>query len=204
MEVSSLNASAAHPEVRSAYTNCECASSASKTYSVPALRNANTAHDASNPTLSYTQRLERRIQELEDQLADLNTSPSASYSSISTPGNPAVEATLSGKRERGQYEPPFSPTDLAQKSERAADSQPPFTIFPPHSNEISSDADQKRRQRLVHNARQQRALEDLAGIPAPFHYLLNIHWFWVHPIFNCVYRPAFTRKQYFTYYICSG
>lgn len=28
----------------------------------------------------------------------------------------------------------------------------------------------------------------------PFQYLLNVHWCWIQPLFNFVYRPAFTRK----------
>ncbi|KAH8194776.1 hypothetical protein TruAng_011059 [Truncatella angustata] len=30
---------------------------------------------------------------------------------------------------------------------------------------------------------------------APFHHLLNIHWCWVQPVFNFIYRPAFSRDM---------
>jgi len=29
----------------------------------------------------------------------------------------------------------------------------------------------------------------------PFQYLLNIHWCWIQPLFNFIYRPAFTRMS---------
>lgn len=31
----------------------------------------------------------------------------------------------------------------------------------------------------------------------PFQYLLDSHWCWIHPLFNFVYRPAFTRAPPF-------
>lgn len=51
------------------------------------------------------------------------------------------------------------------------------------------------KERLVQNAWEQRALEVLAETPEPFQYLLNNHWCWIQPLFNFVYRPAFTRDM---------
>lgn len=76
------------------------------------------------------------------------------------------------------------------------------------------------RERLVSNAWEQRALETMSGIPVsyclepgdgplvalfnllystqePFRFLLNLHWCWIQPLFNFIYRPAFSRKHLF-------
>jgi hypothetical protein len=87
----------------------------------------------------------------------------------------------------------------------------------PHKHKpdsISSiDSDAHRRERLVNNAWHQRAMENLSDIPVsslawtyrcsqtytaqePFQYLLNVHWCWIQPLFNFIYRPAFTRTTY--------
>jgi hypothetical protein len=69
----------------------------------------------------------------------------------------------------------------------------------PHKHKpdsISSiDSDAHRRERLVNNAWHQRAMENLSDIPEPFQYLLNVHWCWIQPLFNFIYRPAFTRDM---------
>lgn len=49
------------------------------------------------------------------------------------------------------------------------------------------------RARLVTNAWYQRARETESDIPALFQHLLDTHWCWVQPLFNFIYRPAFTR-----------
>lgn len=35
----------------------------------------------------------------------------------------------------------------------------------------------------------------MAETPEPFGYLLQSHWCWIQPLFNFVYRPAFTRDM---------
>jgi hypothetical protein len=50
-----------------------------------------------------------------------------------------------------------------------------------------------RKERLINNAWRERAFEQLAAMPEPFQYLLDSHWCWIQPLFNFVYRPAFTR-----------
>ncbi|KAK0109350.1 hypothetical protein ONS96_003168 [Cadophora gregata f. sp. sojae] len=52
-----------------------------------------------------------------------------------------------------------------------------------------------RKERLVNNAWQQRAKETFAETPEPFQFLLDVHWCWIQPLFNFVYRPAFTRDM---------
>ncbi|GAO13736.1 hypothetical protein UVI_02018330 [Ustilaginoidea virens] len=59
----------------------------------------------------------------------------------------------------------------------------------------SIDTDSQRRERLISNAWHQRAMENLSEIPEPFQYLLNVHWCWIQPLFNFIYRPVFTRDM---------
>lgn len=44
-----------------------------------------------------------------------------------------------------------------------------------------------------------KAIDELTrhvgGIQEPFQYLLNTHWCWIQPLFNFIYRPAFTRDM---------
>lgn len=35
----------------------------------------------------------------------------------------------------------------------------------------------------------------VCSIQEPFQYLLNTHWCWIQPLFNFIYRPAFTRDM---------
>ncbi|KAH9217762.1 fungal-specific transcription factor domain-containing protein [Leptodontidium sp. 2 PMI_412] len=53
----------------------------------------------------------------------------------------------------------------------------------------------ERKERLVSNAWQQRAMETFSETPEPFQFLLGVHWCWIQPLFNFVYRPAFTRDM---------
>ncbi|CAK7212646.1 hypothetical protein SCUCBS95973_001534 [Sporothrix curviconia] len=53
----------------------------------------------------------------------------------------------------------------------------------------------EKRQRLVLNAWHQRELETMSQVPEPFQDLLDIHWCWIQPLFNFIYRPAFTRDM---------
>ncbi|BAE56061.1 unnamed protein product [Aspergillus oryzae RIB40] len=52
-----------------------------------------------------------------------------------------------------------------------------------------------RKERLINNAWRERAFEQMATMPEPFQYLLDSHWCWIQPLFNFVYRPAFTRDM---------
>lgn len=69
-----------------------------------------------------------------------------------------------------------------------------------------------RKERLINSAWRERAFEQMAAMPVgfwspstpartgadqpqePFQYLLDSHWCWIQPLFNVVYRPAFTRS----------
>lgn len=63
---------------------------------------------------------------------------------------------------------------------------------PPVLNEADASSG---RERLINDAWKARAFEQLANLPEPMKTLLNNHWTWIQPLFNFVYRPAFTRDM---------
>ncbi|POR39119.1 Nitrogen assimilation transcription factor nit-4 [Tolypocladium paradoxum] len=158
-----------------------------------------------NPTLSYTQRLEERIKQLEDQLANAAKSPaSAPASSHSSPPTAnAHDGPLQGRPNADEQgiSRSFRGLEVDDKGSITYHGTTSFFNLPsdclPAGSEYlaPTDTDVQRRERLVINAWQQRALEDMSDIPEPFKYLLNVHWYWIQPIFPFLYRPAFTRDM---------
>lgn len=174
-----------------------------------------------NPTLSYTQRLEERIKDLEDQLAKSQAQQqnnqqqqSQPSTSASTPQHVSGVQSLSSSvgSHPGGHEPgggegltgTFRGLKLDERGVLTYHGATSFFHLP--SDYAGQDSDMQnsahpddplhgRRERLVNNAWQQRALEDLSEIPEPFQYLLNTHWCWIQPLFNFIYRPAFTRDM---------
>ncbi|KAI5467521.1 fungal-specific transcription factor domain-containing protein [Mariannaea sp. PMI_226] len=155
-----------------------------------------------NPTLSYTQRLEERIKELEDQLSAAKSAPpSISASTHSSPG------VFNGSDHRNsahadEHAMTRSFMGLKIDDKGGITYHGPTSLFHLPSDreapqELLSqvDTDAHRRERLVTNAWHQRAMENLSDIPEPFQYLLNVHWCWIQPLFNFIYRPAFTRDM---------
>lgn len=57
------------------------------------------------------------------------------------------------------------------------------------------DVEGRGKDKLINSAWKERAFEQLANIPEPMKTLLLNHWTWVSPLFNFVYRPAFTRDM---------
>ena len=49
------------------------------------------------------------------------------------------------------------------------------------------------KQELINSAWTERALEKLSNLPEVIQILLDLHWCWIQPVFNFVYRPTFTR-----------
>jgi hypothetical protein len=49
------------------------------------------------------------------------------------------------------------------------------------------------KQELINSAWTERALEKLSNLPEAIQLLLDLHWCWVQPVFNFIYRPTFTR-----------
>lgn len=147
-----------------------------------------------SPTLSYTNKLEKRVQELEAALrkAQQTVQPPSTGSpvpSVSSPRSGSVDGF--GTAFRGlAFDAKGAITYHGSTSFFKLPLQPEETNTVLPVNEISSS-----KERLVQNAWEQRALEVLAETPEPFQFLLSTHWCWIQPLFNFVYRPAFTRDM---------
>lgn len=133
-----------------------------------------------NPTLSYTQRLEERIKDLEDQLAKAQQTPQ-SATSANTPQNVSGAQSLSSSvgshlgYETGEgLTGTFRGLKLDERGVLTYHGATSFFHLP--SEYAGQDSDMQnaahpddplhgRRERLVNNAWQQRALEDLSEIP---------------------------------------
>ncbi|KUI63280.1 Nitrogen assimilation transcription factor nirA [Cytospora mali] len=159
-----------------------------------------------NPTLSYTQRLEERIKELEDQLAKSQSQPASQQQGAPSDRLPSSshDSSHPGHEFGEGLAGTFKGLKLDEKGVLTYHGATSFFHLPSeygrHDSETPGpnhpeDPLYGKRERLVNNAWQQRALEDLSEIPEPFQYLLNTHWCWIHPLWNFVYRPAFTRDM---------
>lgn len=136
-----------------------------------------------NPTLSYTQRLETRISELEEQLAAaLKSAAPAATAAASSQSSPSTVSTslhdgkspaksLSDDQTLSRSFTGLKVDDRGRITYHGATS---FFNLPNDRHPASvdaqahSDMDQERRERLVTNAWQQRALENLSGTPVRF------------------------------------
>ncbi|PMB70989.1 Nitrogen assimilation transcription factor nirA [Beauveria bassiana] len=129
-----------------------------------------------NPTLSYTQRLEKRIKELEDQLASASRSPpsitASAHSSPSTASTGLHDGRSPPKShpDEQSFSRSFSSLTVDDKGRitfgnGASANDRPASL---HSNGFytSAELDQSIRERLVANAMQQRALETFSATPA--------------------------------------
>ncbi|KAL1988828.1 hypothetical protein VTN96DRAFT_7712 [Rasamsonia emersonii] len=158
------------------------------------------------PTLSYTKTLEAKIAQLEEALAKLQgeraresenaskSSPHGSSGDFKTEPDEGGEglADLTGDFEGLKVE------DDGRISFHGATSL--FHLPSGMVNETATSPHtalelEARKERLINNAWRERAFEQLAAIPEPFQYLLDFHWCWIQPLFNFVYRPAFTRDM---------
>ncbi|KAL1957265.1 hypothetical protein VTO42DRAFT_6171 [Malbranchea cinnamomea] len=166
------------------------------------------------PTLSYTKSLESRIAELEAELEKLKKQSPPQREEAR---NLKVEDVDSGKlsatplQERvGERSDAANASDLAgdieglkiEEDGRISFHGPtslfqlPSGLAPENPNPVLTEQGiDGRKERLINNAWRERAFEQLTTIPEPFQYLLDSHWCWIHPLFNFVYRPAFTRDM---------
>ncbi|KUL88383.1 hypothetical protein ZTR_04957 [Talaromyces verruculosus] len=165
-------------------------------------RNESCAYKLS-PTLSYTQKLEKRVQELEEALSIAQANGSSAVTAEQSPSNTVLSTTSAQK---STYLGPIKGLKVDEKGAVTYHGATSFFHLPtmdlnealPARNECFSetlDDGNRRKEKLVHNAWQQRALEGSLETPEPFQFLLNIHWCWIQPLFNFVYRPAFTRDM---------
>ncbi|CAG9939801.1 unnamed protein product [Clonostachys rosea f. rosea IK726] len=156
-----------------------------------------------SPTLAYTHSLEKRVEELEAEIqalragaADKTTlEPESSPEKQHPPINvmePSRPRVLKGLNLDEKGVPIYhGSTSLFHRLDSSIQNGSTSGI----ATEISDPLGAESRQRLVLNAWEQRAQESLSQIPEPFRYLLNLHWCWIQPLFNFIYRPAFTRDM---------
>ncbi|KAL5338535.1 fungal-specific transcription factor domain-containing protein [Aspergillus crustosus] len=163
------------------------------------------------PTLSYTKQLETRVAQLEIELAKLRDQQPPEFAG-ETPSSVASaeeggskSKTLTRKEDQSRDDQDLSrefeglnvehdgrisfhgPTSLFQL--------PSGALNPATSGSQFAAQVGERKERLVKNAWRERAIEQMATMPEPFQYLLDSHWCWIQPLFNFVYRPAFTRDM---------
>ncbi|KAL5115807.1 hypothetical protein ACEQ8H_006302 [Pleosporales sp. CAS-2024a] len=116
-----------------------------------------------NPTLSYTQRLEQKIERLEAALAEAN-----------------------GQKQQGQpRESPETVQEDGQNEEKL-----------PLNGSISLfQLPGAVRAMTLEKAQADRDMAANKENLEPFRWLLDSHFCWIQPLFNFVYRPAFTRDM---------
>lgn len=162
----------------------------------------------SSPTLSYTQKLEQRVAQLEAALSE------ATKGVNSWRLNHAA-----GDAVPSQARSSLPPSEIPETHEnRTLSLHDSISLF--QANSIvrtppveARQADQEtalKKESLMNSAWRERAYEKLADIPVgncssdcwfwsdlqaqePFRSLLDSHFCWIQPLLNFVYRPAFTR-----------
>ncbi|KAK2732011.1 hypothetical protein FQN55_004272 [Onygenales sp. PD_40] len=168
------------------------------------------------PTLSYTKTLEARIAELEAALAKARNDTTNEEEDGPAEHAPQVEDIRKSKESARTSPQNLSGSDAEVSLELARDIeglkvgddgrisfhgptslfQLPSGLAREQSSPLPAVSElEGRKERLINNAWRERAFEQLATIPEPFQYLLDSHWCWIHPLFNFVYRPAFTRDM---------
>ncbi|QKX62118.1 uncharacterized protein TRUGW13939_09274 [Talaromyces rugulosus] len=164
------------------------------------------------PTLSYTKTLETKIADLEAKLASAQGDRAGD---IDKPSKPSPHGS-SGEYSSSAAQTPeqddgSAPQELANEFDGLTieydgrvSFHGPTSLFHLLPNDTVNDAASSRHQalevearkeRLVNNAWRERAIEQLSGMPEPFQHLVDFHWCWIQPLFNFIYRPAFTRDM---------
>ncbi|KUJ11035.1 C6 transcription factor [Mollisia scopiformis] len=157
-----------------------------------------------SPTLSYTERLENKVKDLEARLSQfqqLDSKQNGTKDSLSSlhPWSPDEKSssdraeTFKGLKVDDKGAITYHGTTSFFQLPTSTDNGP-FDSASSDKSDLTAESI-GRRERLVRNAWEQRALETLAETPEPFQYLLKAHWCWIQPLFNFVYRPAFTRDM---------
>ncbi|KAL4994548.1 fungal-specific transcription factor domain-containing protein [Aspergillus recurvatus] len=163
------------------------------------------------PTLAYTKQLERRVAELEETLAKHRSqqTPDAAAgtpSSAASTNENSLNSTSANNKDDETSGDQGSSRDfegLKVEHDGRVSFHGPTSLFqlpsgalnPATSNPQLAAQAGGRKERLVNNAWRERAIEQMATMPEPFQYLLDSHWCWIQPLFNFVYRPAFTRDM---------
>lgn len=160
-----------------AFTSCESTPDATQ-HSVHLALALISGHD-SNPTLSYTQRLEERIKELEEQMNSVLNSRSSTSTTGSSHSSPSVVNSHDSNPQRRSsvYENGvarnFKGLKVDEKGDITYHGATSFFHLPGDRDSLAVESnvqppeelDGSRRERLVSNAWEQRALENLTDIP---------------------------------------
>ncbi|KAJ5673393.1 hypothetical protein N7507_002520 [Penicillium longicatenatum] len=160
------------------------------------------------PTLSYTKQLETRVTQLEEALAKLRSqNVEAEAKKVSSPASVAESSSSASRRVKMEHD---ETGDLAREfdglnveNDGRISFHGPTSLFQLPSGAVNETAStlhfaqeiEARKERLINNAWRERAFEQMATMPEPFQYLIDSHWCWIQPLFNFVYRPAFTRDM---------
>ncbi|KAJ5096603.1 hypothetical protein N7456_007324 [Penicillium angulare] len=161
-----------------------------------------------SPTLSYTKQLESRVTQLEDALARLkNQQADAEARKVSSPASVAESSSSAGRKIKSEDEETHELArdfdGLNVENDGRISFHGPTSLFQLPSGVVNETAStshfaqelEARKERLITSAWRERAFEQMATMPEPFQYLIDSHWCWIQPLFNFVYRPAFTRDM---------
>ncbi|PSN61929.1 hypothetical protein BS50DRAFT_503557 [Corynespora cassiicola Philippines] len=150
-----------------------------------------------SPTLSYTQRLEQEVEHLKREL--LVAQGATRYNQT------GIDSASSISEFMDTSQPPLSSVDETIEMEKDAQLSlhGTATLFQlPTTTNVRGDKQVRayeelsaEKENLMNNAWRERAYEKLAELPEPYRSLLDSHFCWIQPLFNFVYRPAFTRDM---------
>ncbi|KAH3929956.1 hypothetical protein HBH44_148850 [Parastagonospora nodorum] len=143
-----------------------------------------------NPTLSYTQRLEQKVAQLEEALSQARRH---SHGSI----DPALGQSFSDYQPRSEHTVvPDDATATLPLDDSISLFKLPGSVRALTIQKSQADLEvAANKETLVNSAWRERVYERLADTPEPFRSLLDSHFCWIQPLFNFVYRPAFTRDM---------
>lgn len=174
------------------------------------------------PSLKYTHTLERKVLRLEQYVEKLRLADDEERARLLKRPNPThVKEEQGGEEEEDEAGQLASEQFANELSGLSVDAEGGIRYHGPTSlyatpeftkartttstpDSTSSPYNSDARTQLVRNAWEQRNLEPLgasalsreAGLSSEIvQYLLDCHWSWIQPLFNFVYRPAFTRDM---------
>ncbi|KAI7526054.1 hypothetical protein KC331_g17182 [Hortaea werneckii] len=138
-----------------------------------------------SPSISYTQKLENRVQALEQALQKAGVEAGRP---LSDPGSQEDSLTPFQGLEKGEdgrvsFHGSTSLTKLTTSTSAAERAQ----------NSLLDGLGEQDKNQLISNALAERAFEEISSLPELMQALLDSHWCWVQPLFNFIYRPVFTR-----------
>ncbi|KAK3113657.1 hypothetical protein LTR53_008839 [Teratosphaeriaceae sp. CCFEE 6253] len=152
---------------------------------------------AINPSLSYTQALEDRVASLEQALAASPRSDQTITAASEVEETRVEHDGQTGPRPSGESD--FQGLNIDQNGRISFHGATSFfqlvcdSQLSKRSNVQPTSSSNDGKERLVNNAWTERAFERLSSLPEAVQWLLDSHWCWVQPLFNFIYRPAFTR-----------